>query len=204
MLPCPALVTRALATFQLVHADQAQATSATEGSEIGDPYHCAARRYEALVQHGWQSFPTTHVCPSSMRNYSAAGDSGHMTILESVHPAERCEVANGSDGLSIWIDESIMRLDELALPDAIRVGPSFVRLQLALAFRQSVHAGEVKVLAAAELVQISDDYGLAVRVTKALPRESKALSTARCMQIDVKPDIWIYASSALNPALFYG
>jgi hypothetical protein len=140
--------------------------------------------------------------PSSVRQYSALGDSGHMRIVEAVLSAQGRKVANGSHRCPARIDESVVCLDELPLPHAIRVGPPLVGFQLALAFEKPVHAREVQAVAAAEVMQIGYRYSDAVRVPESFPSKPGANSAACGVQVDVEANVPVSAPGLLNPPLF--
>jgi len=61
-----------------------------------------------------------------MGHYSATSHRDRMRIIESILPAKRSQVANGPNASSIRIDESLARLDELALPNAVYVRPALM------------------------------------------------------------------------------
>ena len=78
MLPCPALVFKALATFQLVHMNHSQASGSAEGGEVCDPDMRSPGSDVAPVDEWWSPLPSLHVRPSSVRQDSAAGQRTHV------------------------------------------------------------------------------------------------------------------------------
>src|SRR4029077_528917 len=148
------------------------------------------------------SFPAAHVRPPSMGDDPAARHSGHVRIFEAMIPAKCGKVSNRSDWLPVGVDKSVMRLDELALANAILMSPPLVRLQFALALPQPVHAGKIQTVAAAKVVQIGDRQGVAIGVTETLPSQADPVSATCRMRINVETNAAVVTSRPLNPCWF--
>src|SRR6516165_10041345 len=126
VLPTPALVAGTLAVLEPEHVDLTESASTAESGKVGDSHNCSAGRDESFVRRSGQSLSTAHVRPSSMRQDSATGHGSHMRVVEAMIPTKCHKVAHGCDCSSIRIDESLMRLYELALPHAIHMRPALV------------------------------------------------------------------------------
>jgi hypothetical protein len=136
-----------------------------------------------------------------MRHVSAACHRSHVGRFEPTISAERGEIPNRCSGSPLRIDEPVVRLDELALPDAVYVRPSLVRLQLADTLRQSVHGGKIQAITAAKIRQIDDRYEIACGVAKAGPGSPNPVARGRRLQLYVETDATVGTPRQLNPTL---
>lgn len=84
-----------------------------------------------------------NVRPAAMAAYAPVHHGDHMRVIQMLLPAELSKICDVVDLKTVWVDESIVCFDVVALSHTIAVCPSFIRLQLAFALGQTMHQGKV-------------------------------------------------------------